>query len=81
MSTLGSEALPAVSKIIDEDKLAEFVQVRVVGPPLVCLSELVHKVDQIGVTRNHERAHHNLFPAALNSLIKRLVDNSGIEAE
>ena len=79
--SLCGETFPAIAQIVDEDKLAELVEVGIVCSPLVGLCELVDEIDEVWVACNHERTDNNLLPAALDGLVERLVDNARVEAK
>jgi hypothetical protein len=80
---LGScaDALSAVPQVVNEDELAEVIEGGIVCPSLIRFREFLDEIDQVGIAGYHERADDDFLPTALDSFIKRLVDDPWIEAK
>ena len=79
--SLGGESFPAIAKIVDENELTELVKVGIVRPTLVRFGEFVNEIDEVWIACDHKRADDDLFPAALDGLVERLVDDARVQSE
>jgi hypothetical protein len=79
--SLSGESLPAIAEVVHENILTELVEVRIKCPSLVRFGEFVDEIDEVWVAGDHECADDDLLPAALDGLVKCLVDDAGVEAK
>ena len=75
------ELFPPVADIIDEDKFAEVLELRIIGTTLVRFGQVFNEVDEVGVSRHHKCADGDFFPPAGDRLVERFIDYPRIQSE